>query len=141
MTKKAWDKISIVLVQKDPESGELHPFAGYHLFKTLISGFSVSSGSWPAGKHGEFPEENMSLNFGGFEYVTYDAEGRPLRAVHHHLGTGTTTLKTGPQLEIVEVKKKQKKVKKENRVEKDEVKDAVAKEKAEDVEASPVEAV
>lgn len=50
--------------------------------------------------------------------------------MHYHLGTGTTTLKNGPQLEIVEVKKKKQKEKKQKKAENVEVEDAAVKKEA-----------
>lgn len=85
----------------------------YRLYHTLVSGFSTSAGDRRRGSEDNgSPIESMSLNFGGVEFVMYDNEGRPSEAAHYHLGTSTATLKKGKGLEVVEMKKKEKKVKK-----------------------------
>jgi hypothetical protein len=80
------------------------------LNKTLISGFSLNasprSGMSQQAEGVEPLSETISLNFSGIELVTYDGEAKTLDGVHHHLDTGSTTLKRGPELEVVEVKKK-----------------------------------
>lgn len=81
----------------------------YRLYKTLVSGFSTSASD---GRRERENMESISFNFGGIEFVMYNEEGKPSEVAHYHLDTYTATLKKGEALDVVEVRKKAKKIKK-----------------------------
>lgn len=78
---------------------------GYDTYNTLLS--SLSTSCEVAAK----PRDSLSLNFMAIDFLIYDAQGKPMEAVRHHLGTLTTTIRKGANLEVVEVVKKVKNVK------------------------------
>ena len=109
---------------------------GYDAYNTLVSGFSVSSSRYQ--DEIKSPGESLSLNFVALDFMTFNEQGVPMDSVRHHIGTNTSTLRSGPNLEVTEVIKEQK----ESKQKKKEIKSEEASEEAangvvapEDIEA------
>lgn len=92
-------------MRKAADSATYIPYMGYDTYNTLLS--SLSTSCEVAAK----PRDSLSLNFMAIDFLIYDAQGKPMEAVRHHLGTLTTTIRKGANLEVVEVVKKVKNVK------------------------------
>ncbi|KAF7985840.1 hypothetical protein HWV62_522 [Athelia sp. TMB] len=107
--KKSYDKISIRFVRKAVGSSTYVPYMGYDTYNTLLSGFSVSAPRRYQ-EESKLPGESLSLNFVVLDFITFN-KGVPTESMRYHTGTNTSTFRSGPNLEVAEVVKKQKEFK------------------------------